>query len=519
MSDAVLSAAGPLVSIVVPLADDGDDGSQRVSSAKAQTWPHCETVAVCTKHDTGMAGAVFASGANLAEALNAGIAASGGEYVCLILPGVRYAADKVARQLAFMRRFELEQAVVFSNHAQYSGPRGRPRQVELPPVDPSDMFTRLCCGLALDYSSLMFPRTVFDRYGRFDDHLAAAAVHGFFTSLSRQLPFVGMAECLVEAGHSAPGHAPAATWREVHARLLAQLLAAGDSAQNAGRLTALLGEAAQSRLSAGQPGAAWDALRAALRLPRTGGAPRNAAGAFARPLLRAALRQLPVRWAQILRGLRAPAAHPATARLDFSAIYRVNGFGGTESLSGMGSTLFQTRIVRRELPALLQRLDVRSMLDVPCGDFHWMREVDLAGIHYTGGDLVEAMVHENQRRFGAAQRAFRTINLLTDPLPATDLVLCRDCLVHLPFDDALAAIDNIRRSTSTWLLTTTFTSNTDNRELGADGWRALNLCLPPFDFPEPDMLLIEKCTEAGGLAGDKALGLWRIADLPQRPVP
>jgi hypothetical protein len=69
------------------------------------------------------------------------------------------------------------------------------------------------------------------------------------------------------------------------------------------------------------------------------------------------------------------------------------------------------------------------------------------------------------------------------------------------------------------LLTTTFTSNTDNRELGADGWRALNLCLPPFDFPEPDMLLIEKCTEAGGLAGDKALGLWRIADLPQRPAP
>jgi hypothetical protein len=30
------------------------------------------------------------------------------------------------------------------------------------------------------------------------------------------------------------------------------------------------------------------------------------------------------------------------------------------------------------------------------------------------------------------------------------------------------------------------------------------------------MLISEKCTEAGGLAGDKSLGLWRVADLQLR---
>jgi len=45
------------------------------------------------------------------------------------------------------------------------------------------------------------------------------------------------------------------------------------------------------------------------------------------------------------------------------------------------------------------------------------------------------------------------------------------------------------------------------------GWRALNLTLPPFNLPPPTLLILEKCTEAGGNAGDKSLGLWRITDL------
>ena len=37
------------------------------------------------------------------------------------------------------------------------------------------------------------------------------------------------------------------------------------------------------------------------------------------------------------------------------------------------------------------------------------------------------------------------------------MILCRDCLVHLTFDDARAALQNLRRSGSKYLLTTTFT--------------------------------------------------------------
>ena len=31
------------------------------------------------------------------------------------------------------------------------------------------------------------------------------------------------------------------------------------------------------------------------------------------------------------------------------------------------------------------------MLDVPCGDFRWMAHVDLSGIIYIGGDIIECV--------------------------------------------------------------------------------------------------------------------------------
>src|SRR5438067_798594 len=47
--------------------------------------------------------------------------------------------------------------------------------------------------------------------------------------------------------------------------------------------------------------------------------------------------------------------------------------------------------------------------------------------------------------------------------------------------------------------------------------RALDLCLRPFALREPLDVMVEGCTEVGGAYAGKALGLWRIADLPHLP--
>jgi hypothetical protein len=95
-----------------------------------------------------------------------------------------------------------------------------------------------------------------------------------------------------------------------------------------------------------------------------------------------------------------------------------------------------------------------------------------------------------------------------------DLVLCRDCLVHLSNAHIRDAIENLRASGSTWLLTTTFRAHDQNGDLDDGDWRPLNLERPPFGFPPPVAVVNEGCSEHDGAFADKSLGLWRIADLP-----
>jgi hypothetical protein len=197
----------------------------------------------------------------------------------------------------------------------------------------------------------------------------------------------------------------------------------------------------------------------------------------------------------------------------FTAIHERDSWSGEGSVSGTGSTLDQTAKVAQSIPGLLKEFSIQSMLDVPCGDFHWMKDVDLAGVTYTGADIVEELVREQNERYASENVTFCNLDLIKGDLPQVDLVLCRDCLVHFSLADATAALQNICRSRSKYLLTTTFTERKSNSDIVTGQWHTLNLQLPPFRLPAPVHLLDEACTEGGGSYTDKALGLWLIADI------
>jgi hypothetical protein len=195
----------------------------------------------------------------------------------------------------------------------------------------------------------------------------------------------------------------------------------------------------------------------------------------------------------------------------FTEIYRSNAWDGTDSVSGRGSDASQTARLVTELPGVLRDLRVTSLLDIPCGDFFWMKQVDLAGIQYTGADIVPELVERN-RQYETGNIRFQVLDLLISQLPQSDLVLSRDCFIHLSHADVFRALNNLRRSGSEYLLTTTFPQHPRNRDICTGQFRILNLELEPYRFPPPIRLIEEGCTEANELA-DKSLGLWRIADL------
>lgn len=202
-------------------------------------------------------------------------------------------------------------------------------------------------------------------------------------------------------------------------------------------------------------------------------------------------------------------------RETFTEVYRRNVWRGGESRSGKGSGLAHTETLRRVIPPLLEELGVATLLDASCGEFFWMKEVELGAVRYIGTDIVKDMIAENERRYGGPTRRFLCLDITRDALPRADLILCRDSLVHLNYGRALAAVANFKRSGAVHLLATTFPGRRENRDFDAAlGWRPLNLQLPPFSFPPPLKLINEGYTGDDCQFPDKSLGLWRLRDLP-----
>ena len=199
----------------------------------------------------------------------------------------------------------------------------------------------------------------------------------------------------------------------------------------------------------------------------------------------------------------------------FGRMWRENSWGDAESRSGTGSNLMQTAFLRDALPKLLQDLRVRFLLDIPCGDFRWMKEVHLPrGLVYVGADIIEQIVTTDNDKYADNTISFLKRDILRDALPKADLVLCRDCLVHFSFADIFGAICNLKRSGSKYLLVTHFADDRQNSDIITGQWRPLNLTRAPFKFPPPRRVIDERCTEAEGRYRDKELALWRLEDLP-----
>jgi len=191
----------------------------------------------------------------------------------------------------------------------------------------------------------------------------------------------------------------------------------------------------------------------------------------------------------------------------FSEIHRTNAWRDPESVSGRGSTLARTKVITSQLPVLLQELNADFLIDAACGDFNWMRCVDLGAIKYLGVDIVPALIVRNRQLYQTDRRTFVVQDITKDSLPEADVILCRDCLIHLSFKSIKAAISNFKKTSATHLLCTTHSTVTENVDCPDGSWRNINLRLPPFNFPAPVKLLVED-PELG-----KCLAVWRLADL------
>lgn len=180
----------------------------------------------------------------------------------------------------------------------------------------------------------------------------------------------------------------------------------------------------------------------------------------------------------------------------FSKIYTNGVWGATRS--GQGSTIEYTKNLRKELPIIFDKFDIKIFLDAPCGDMTWMPLV-LAEypIEYIGGDIVKEMIDAHSEKFLPNENVtpFMHLNICTDPLPSADLWMCRDCLFHLSEKEIFMAFNNFVKSDIKYILTTTHMEDSynthvsqtmkyeGNYDIGTGGFRLLNLFDSPYNFP------------------------------------
>lgn len=189
----------------------------------------------------------------------------------------------------------------------------------------------------------------------------------------------------------------------------------------------------------------------------------------------------------------------------FTDIYKNNEWKDDESVSGHGSTLDATEGIRRELPKLFDKFHVKTLLDVPCGDFHWFKEMPSNLELYIGADIVPEIIASNIDQYDHKRREFIVLDITHDELPKADMILVRDLFGHFSDADLNAAIKNVKASGTKYLLATTFPSSFNTVSIKTGQWRGLNLdyyCgLPPA---------IKIINEGNRMFKDKCLGLWQL---------
>jgi hypothetical protein len=182
-------------------------------------------------------------------------------------------------------------------------------------------------------------------------------------------------------------------------------------------------------------------------------------------------------------------------RFDF--IYKTNFWGSTESISGAGSEIRNTKNIRNQIKNIINKYNIKTILDAPCGDFNWVKLIVDDQLKYIGADIVESLILKNINNYKSKNINFVTLDITKDKLPDADLMLCRDCLIHLSNLNIKKFIQNFKNSKIKYLLLTSYEEKKDvlnfkNKDIQDGDYRSLNLLKPPFRLPNPLLKILDK---------------------------
>lgn len=179
-----------------------------------------------------------------------------------------------------------------------------------------------------------------------------------------------------------------------------------------------------------------------------------------------------------------------------------------------------TERLRAALPSLLERYEVKTFLDAPCGDWYWISTVEIGDVTYIGGDISAAVIDANIESYARDGVTFQHLDITSDPLPKADMLMCRDCLFHLKHKFRWLFFENFVASGIPYLMMTMHHLDR-NRNLTSNGnFAAFSPLAEPFNFPEPLEMIHETMDSLPeDISKDekplqyRSMGIWRAEDV------
>ena len=174
----------------------------------------------------------------------------------------------------------------------------------------------------------------------------------------------------------------------------------------------------------------------------------------------------------------------------FSKIYKEGLWQGG---SGDGSKIENVREYVDVLQKYIDKPEIKTVIDLGCGDWQFSKFLDLSSVLYLGVDVVDSVIDSNIDLYSASNIDFISRDIITYELPQVDLIICKDVLQHLSNRDVISVLIKIIKSSKFALITNDFNSeSTSNIDIENGDYRYLDLTLSPFFLDVVTVLEFEK---------------------------
>jgi hypothetical protein len=150
--------------------------------------------------------------------------------------------------------------------------------------------------------------------------------------------------------------------------------------------------------------------------------------------------------------------------------------GQIETYSGPGSLLENTDCLIYNLNKFITDNNIKTIMDVPCGDFNFMSKLNLDNVIYIGCDVSKLAIGRCIEKNTKSNTYFKVFDLLNDELHYSDLIIVKDLF-----------LENVKSSKCKYFATS---RHNKGRGINKDqqsglGAREIEITKEPFNFNFP----------------------------------